>query len=90
MALNDQKNAEIFSAAVKGIPRVVDLITITTFSAAKRPAALAAAQQSYLQTARTLGYSETEAQQWASMIISMLENAMWRTLIPRNQKISNR
>jgi hypothetical protein len=88
MALNDQKNAEIFSAAVKGIPRVVDLIT--TFPAAKRPAALAAAQQSYLQTARTLGYSETETQQWASMIISMLENAMWRTLIPRNQKISNR
>jgi len=88
MALNDQKNAEIFSAAVKGIPRVADLIT--TFPPEKHRAALAAAQQSYLQTARTLGYSETEAQQWASMIISMLENAMWRTLIPRNQKISNR
>jgi len=79
MDLNYQKNAEVFSAVVEGIPRVVELIT--TFPPEKRRAALLAAQQSYLQTARTLGYTETEAQQWASIIISMLENAMRRQFI---------
>ena len=86
MDLNYQKNTEVFSAVVEGIPRVVELIT--TLPPEKRRAALLAAQQSYLQTARTLGYKETEARQWASMIISMVESAMWRTSIPRSQKIS--
>jgi hypothetical protein len=83
-----QKNAEVFSAAVEGIPRVVELITNSPPD--KRRAALLAAQQSYLQTARMLGYQETEAQQFASIIISMVENAMWRTLIPRSRKIANK
>jgi hypothetical protein len=74
MALDYQKPDEIFSAVVEGFPRVVELIT--TLPLEKRPAALRAAQQSYLQTARTLGYQETEAQQWASIIISMLDDAM--------------
>ena len=87
MDLDDQKNVGIFSAAVEGIPRVVELITNSPPE--KRRAALLAAQQSYLQTARMLGYPETQAQQWASIIISMVENAMWRTLLPRRQKISN-
>ena len=88
MDLNYQKNAEVFSAVVEGIPRVVELIM--TFPPEKHRAALLAAQQSYLQTARTLGYQETEAQQFASVIISMVENAMWRTLIPRSRKIANK
>jgi hypothetical protein len=88
MDLDDQKNAGIFSAAVEGIPRVVELIT--TSPPEKRRAALLAAQQSYLQTARMLGYQEAQAQQWASIIISMVENALWRTLVPRRQSISNK
>ena len=79
MHLDYQKNAEVFSAVVEGIPRVVELIM--TFPPEKHRAALLAAQQSYLRTARTLGYKETEAQQWASIIISMLENAMWREFV---------
>ena len=77
--MNYQKNAEVFSAVVEGIPRVVELIM--TFPPEKHRAALLAAQQSYLQTARTLGYQETEARQWVSIIISMLENAMWQKSI---------
>ena len=74
MALNYQKNEEIFSTVVEGIPEVVELIT--SFPPEKHPAAVAAAQQVYLETARTLGYKETEAQQWASEIISILEGAI--------------
>jgi len=79
MALNDQKNADAFVAALEGIPRVVELIT--AFPLEKRPAAVAAAQQIYVQTARKIGYEETEAHQWASKIISILENALWREFI---------
>jgi hypothetical protein len=74
-----QESAEPFSAAVEGIPRVVELIT--SLPREEHPAALLVARQSYLQMARTLGYQETEAQQWASMIISMLENAIWLKFI---------
>ncbi len=79
MALSYQKNEEVLSAVVEGIPEVAELIR--GFPPEKHPAAISAAHQVYLQTARTLGYQETEAQQWASMIISMLENAMWRNFI---------
>ena len=79
MALNDQENAEFFSAVVEGIPKVVELIT--SLPREKHPAALLVARQRYLQMAGTHGYQETEAQQWASMIISMLENAIWLKFI---------
>jgi hypothetical protein len=36
---------------------------------------LEATHQSYLQTAQKLGYEETDAQEWASTVISMLEIA---------------
>jgi hypothetical protein len=79
MDLDYQENAEVFSAVVEGIPRLVELMA--TLPPEKYRIALLAAQQSYLQTARTLGYRETQAQQWASIIISMLENAMWQKSI---------
>jgi hypothetical protein len=64
---------EVFAAAVEGAQRIVDLIA--TVPEAKRALAWSAAKQSYLQTARTLGYDEHDAQQWASAIISLLEIA---------------
>jgi hypothetical protein len=79
MALNDQKKADAFAAALEGIPRVVELITAVPLE--KRPAAVAAALQVYVQTARKLGYEETEAQQWASEIIRILENRIWLKFI---------
>jgi hypothetical protein len=36
---------------------------------------LAAAQQSYLQTAQALGYKGSDAEQWASTVMSVLEIA---------------
>ena len=50
----DLENDEVFSAAIEGLPKVVELIT--TVPEEQRPLALAAAHQSYLQTAQTLGY----------------------------------
>ena len=79
MALDYQKNSEVFSAVVEGIPRVAELIT--TLPLGKHPAALLAAQQSYQQMAKELGYQQTEALQWASVITEMLENAVWRKII---------
>jgi hypothetical protein len=34
---------------------------------------LAAAQQSYLQNAQAIGYDESDAQQWALALVSLLE-----------------
>jgi hypothetical protein len=48
MALNYQKKEEVFSTVVEGIPEVVELIT--SFPPEKHPAAVAAAQQVYLET----------------------------------------
>jgi len=70
MAL-DLENDAAFSVAVDGLPRVVELIT--TVPDEKRALAFAAAQQSYLQTAQALGYEESDAQQWASTVMSILE-----------------
>ena len=70
MAL-DLENDAVFSVAIEGLPRVVQLIA--TVPEEKRSLALAAAQQSYLKTAQTLGYEESDAQQWASTVMSILE-----------------
>ncbi len=72
MAL-DLESDEVFSAAIEGLPKVVELIN--TVPEKQRPLALAAAHQSYLQTARTLGYVENDAEEWASTVMSMLEIA---------------
>jgi len=72
MAL-DLENDEVFSAAIEGIPKVVELIA--SVPEAKRSFALAAAEQSYLQTARILGYEKGDAQDWASAVMFQLEIA---------------
>ena len=52
---------EVFSAAVEGLPKVAELIA--TFPVEDRGRALEAAEQSYLDTARELGYPEADARQ---------------------------
>lgn len=69
----DLENDAVFSAALEGLPRVVEFIA--TVPQAKRSLALAAAQQSYLKTAQTLGYDEADARQWALAVMSLLEIA---------------
>jgi hypothetical protein len=70
MALN-LENDEVLSAAIEGLPKIVELIA--SVPEAKRSLALAAAQQSYLQTAQALGYEESDAERWASTVMSLLE-----------------
>ena len=72
MAL-DLENDEVLSAAIEGLPKVVELIT--TVPEEQRPLALAAAHKSYLHVAQTLGYLENDAEEWASTVMSMLEIA---------------
>ena len=47
---------EVFSAAVEGLPNVAELIA--TVPVEDRGRALEAAEQSYLETSRELGYPE--------------------------------
>ena len=61
---------EILSAAIAGVPRVAELIA--TVRAEHRSRALEAAEKSYLETAHTLGYQDTDAQKWASAVMSRL------------------
>jgi len=72
MAVDLEKD-EVLSSAIEGIPKIVELIT--TVPDEKRSLALEAAHQSYLQTAQALGYAPTDAQEWASTVMSMLEIA---------------
>jgi hypothetical protein len=69
----DLEKDEVLSSAIEGIPKIVELIT--TVPDEKRSLALQAAHQSYLQTAQALGYAPTDAQEWASTVMSMLEIA---------------
>jgi hypothetical protein len=61
---------EVLSAAIAGVPRVAEIIA--TVAAEERTRALEAAEKSYLETARTLGYQDADAQQWVSAVMSRL------------------
>jgi hypothetical protein len=69
----DLENDEVLSAAIEGLPKVVDLIT--TVPEQQRPLAMAAAHRSYLQSAQTLGYDEIDAHELASTVMNLLEIA---------------
>jgi hypothetical protein len=74
MALNftalNMEHHEVFDAAIAGIPRVAEMIAAVPLE--QRTKALGAAQQSYQRTAKDLGYDDTDAQQWASELMSQL------------------
>jgi len=57
----------ILSDVLAGLPRVAEFIA--TIPDEKRGRALEAAEQSYLKTARELGYEEADAQQWVSAVM---------------------
>jgi hypothetical protein len=71
MAL-DLESDEVFSAAVKGLPRVAELIA--TVPEEKRFLAWSAARESYRQTAQTLGYEENDALEWALAVMTFVES----------------
>jgi len=61
---------QVFSAAIAGIPRIVELIA--TVPDEDRSRVLEAAEKSYIHTAHSLGYQDADAQQWASAVMSRL------------------
>jgi hypothetical protein len=61
---------EVLSSALAGLPKVAELIA--TFPLEHRRRALQAAEQSYLETARGLGYREADAVQWATAVMLRL------------------
>jgi hypothetical protein len=69
-----QDNDAILSNIIAGLPRVVELVV--SVAEDRRPDALAAAEQSYIRTARGLGMDEPEARQWASLVMSRLKEGM--------------
>jgi hypothetical protein len=60
----------ILSKIIAGLPRVAELVA--SVAEERRPDALAAAEESYLRTARGLGMNESEARQWVSVVMSRL------------------
>jgi hypothetical protein len=70
---------EVFSSAVAGIPKVVELIAASPLGDRRR--AFEAAQQSYLETARCLGYEEADALQWAEAVMHKLRRQANRAVM---------
>jgi hypothetical protein len=62
----------ILEAAVTGIPRVAE--SIAGISSELRERAFRAAERSYQQTARDLGYPQADAQVWISAIMFRLRS----------------
>jgi hypothetical protein len=61
---------EVFSSAVAGLPKVAE--RLVSFSSDDRRKALEAVEKSYLETARGLGYEETDALEWAEAVMFRL------------------
>jgi hypothetical protein len=70
---------EAFSSAVAGLPKVVELIAACPLGNRRR--AFEVAQESYLQTARDLGYEEADALQWAEAVMHKLRSQANREVL---------
>jgi hypothetical protein len=74
---SDLESDEVLSAAISGIPKVAELIAL--MPAEDQSRALEAAEKSYLQTARSLGYEGAEAQEWVAAVMIRLRSHNWPT-----------
>lgn len=66
----------ILANVLVGVPQVAELIA--GLADKSRCAALDAAAQSYLRSARELGYGEEAAQQWTAAVMERLQDEMKR------------
>jgi hypothetical protein len=71
MLAHTEQDPAVLSAAIDGIPKIAE--RMANLSPRVRSRALAAAEQSYLQTARSLSYDEPDAQLWASTVMVQLQ-----------------
>lgn len=69
MAL-ELESDRVLAAVIAGLPKVAELIS--TIPGERRSRALEAAEQSYLRSARELGYEGDDAQQWVSAVMLRL------------------
>jgi hypothetical protein len=69
MAVEFSKD-EMFTSAVAGLSKVAELLA--NFSPDDQKKALEAVEKSYLETARGLGYEETDAEEWAAAVMFRL------------------
>ena len=65
---------QAFSSAVAGLPKVAELIATCPFKDRQR--ASEAAEHSYRETARGLGYQEADALEWAEAVMVRLRLAL--------------
>jgi hypothetical protein len=70
---------ELFSSAVAGLPKVVELIAACPLGNRRR--AFEAAQQSYLETARGMGYEEADALEWSEAVMYQLRRQASREVL---------
>jgi hypothetical protein len=83
----------ILDAAIAGIPRVAE--SIAGISSELREQAFEAAERSYQQTVRDLGYAEADSQGWISAVMyrlrgkvaELIENRLNPTASSPKQKI---
>jgi len=68
---SNSHEVEILEAAVAGIPRVAEVVA--SVSLEHRARALEAAESSYRQTVRNLGYEEGPSQSWVSAVMLRLQ-----------------
>ena len=69
-AMGKFQDDAILSNVLAGLPKVAELIA--TAPEEKRERALGAAEQCYLKTGRELGYGETDAQEWVTVVMLRL------------------
>ena len=72
---------DILDAAVSGIPRVAE--SIARISNEQREKAFKAAERSYQQTVRDLGYSQADAEGWISAVMFRLRSQVTQLILTR-------
>jgi hypothetical protein len=73
MSVVELSKDEMFSSAIAGLPKVAEVIVALSSEDQRR--ALGAAERSYRETARRLGYQEADAVQWADAVMLRLRLA---------------
>jgi len=70
---SETEDGGVLLDVLAGLPKVAELIA--TIPDEQRGRALEAAEQSYLKSARELGYAEADAQQWVAAVMLHLRIA---------------
>ena len=78
---------KILEAAIAGIPRVAE--AVASIPEEDRPRALDAAESSYRQTLRDLGYEEAPIQGWISAVMFRLRSEVKKQEFAKQKSVEN-